>query len=178
MLTKIADRIDAEHENAMSSAEQLLANAGQLLADVEKDRDHNYANWQECKQKVLQGNITIDELYARIEHLEDELLHCTKPLKDADDVPIHLGDMMHGTCPSGKYVRGEVSAIGDNKFWLSNVEFSLRPDYMRHYHKPTVEEMLWELLGKITPSMEDKEAVPIVKAYAEKLQLADDGKEQ
>ena len=40
-----------------------------MLADAEKDRDYNYANWQECKQKVLQGNITFDELNAKIEHL-------------------------------------------------------------------------------------------------------------
>ena len=42
-----------------------------------------------------------------------------------------------------------------------------------HHHEPTVEGMLWELLGKISPDMEDEEAVPIVKAYAEKLRLAD-----
>ena len=65
-LLAIADRIDAEHEKAMSRA-------GELLADAEEVRDYNYANWQECKQKVLQGNITIDELSAEIERLKGEL---------------------------------------------------------------------------------------------------------
>jgi len=88
-LTAIADRIDAAHEKAMSRA-------GQLLADAEKDRDYNYANWQECKQKVLQGNITINELNARIERLEDELSHCIELQKDADGEYIRVGDMLDG----------------------------------------------------------------------------------
>ena len=83
--TAIADRIDAEHQKAMSRA-------GQLLADAEKDRDCNYANWQDCKQKVLQGNITIGELNAKIEHLMDELSHCV----DADNVPVCIGTVWSG----------------------------------------------------------------------------------
>jgi hypothetical protein len=43
----------------------------------------------------------------------------------------------------------------------------------RHHYIPTVEYMLWELLEKIAPDMEDEEAVPIVKACAVKLRLAE-----
>lgn len=167
----IADCIDEEHQKAMPRA-------GQLLEGAEEERDRNYANWQECKQKVLQGNITIDELNARIECLEDELSHRIEPLKDADDVPIHLGDMMHGTCPSGKYVCGEVSAIGDNKFWLCNVQFSLRPDYMRHYHKPTVEELLREFVSEFNRDDTELCDEEIIERFAAKLRLADDREEQ
>ena len=95
---------------------------------------------------------------------------------DADGVPIHVGDMMHGTCPSGKYVCGEVSAIGDNKFWLSNVQFSLRPSFMHHYHKPTVEDVLRELWDEshddfVSDRPFDSDA--IIKRFAKRLKLAD-----
>ncbi len=36
---------------------------------------------------------------------------------------------------------------------------------------PNVEDVLWELLGSIRPEMEDDEAVPIVRGFAERLQL-------
>ena len=64
--------------------------------------------------------------------------------KDADGVPIHIGDMMHCTCPSGKYVCGEVSAIGDSKLWLSNVQFSLHPSYMHHHVPDTWERIIMD----------------------------------
>lgn len=97
-------------------------------------------------------------------------------LLDADGVPIHVGDMMHGTCPSGKYVCGEVSAIGNNKFWLCNVQFSLCPDYMRHYYKPTVADVLQEFADVIhkdimSDSLSDRDA--IIERFAKRLQLAD-----
>ena len=145
MIECIADRIDAEHEKAMSRA-------GQLLADAESDRNCYYVNWQDCKQKVLQGNITFDELNARIESLEYELSHCIELPKDADGEYIHIGDVMDGTCPSGKHVNGTVNAIGDGVFWLSNVQFSLKPDYMHHHNAPTVEDVLREFAEKITDS--------------------------
>ena len=91
--------------------------------------------------------------------------------KDAEGVPIHLGDMMHGTCPSGKYVCGEVSAIGDNKFWLINVQFSLHPGYMRHYREPTVEDVLLELLDEAEHFNSLEEEREAISEYAAKLQL-------
>ena len=69
-LERIAYRIDAEHEKAMSRA-------GRLLADAEKDRDYNYANWQECKQKVLQ-----DYHATTVEDVLNEL--CTKAFHSRD----------------------------------------------------------------------------------------------
>ena len=106
---------------------------------------------------------------------EDVTIFCVDytalPL-DADGVPIHVGDMMHGTCPSGKYVRGEVSAIGDNKFWLSNVQFSLRPSFMHHYHKPTAADVLREFADGIKNQNADFTELAIAE-YAKRLQLAD-----
>ena len=92
---------------------------------------------------------------------------------DADGVPIHIGDVMDGTCPSGKHVNGTVNAIGDGVFWLSNVQFSLKPDYMHHYHAPTVEDVLREFAD--TMSETHPLDVPArIAEYAAKLRLAGD----
>ena len=143
-LDAIADRIDEAHEKAMSSA-------GQLLADAENDRDYNYANWQECKQKVLQHNITIDELDARIECLEDELSHCIELPKDADDEYIHIGDSMECLLDGAKTVLlvGYMTYRSDGWHIALTIEESYRfqsyaPKELHHYHEPTVEDTLRE----------------------------------
>ena len=170
MIECIADRIDAEHEKAMSRA-------GQLLADAESDRNCYYVNWQDCKQKVLQGNITFDELNARIESLEYELSHCIELPKDADGEYIHIGDVMDGTCPSGKHVNGTVNAIGDGVFWLSNVQFPLKPDYMHHHNAPTVEDVLDEFANRLYEKaayFDEEHVQKAITEYASKLRLAGD----
>lgn len=99
---------------------------------------------------------------------------------DADGVPINIGDVL--TDGAEFESEGVVKCLMlDKSGWFvgfGNGWTDAKIHEWRHYHKPTVEDMLWELLGKISPSMEDEEAVPIVKAYAEKLSLADDGKGQ
>lgn len=100
---------------------------------------------------------TIDAIHARLEAAYDRLRaegeheyapesHYMMLPKDADGVPIHVGDVMEGTCPSGKHVSGEVLSIGDGKFWLCNVQFSLRPDYMRHQRLDTWERIIEDAL--------------------------------
>ena len=168
-LTAIADRIDAEHEKAMSRA-------GQLLADAEEDRDYNYANWQECKQKVLQGNITFGELNAEIERLKDELAHCV----DADNVPVCIGDRMEWV----RYKDGDptivrtVSGIGNGVFFAWSDEQGRYAQYeahaYRHHHAPTVEDVLREMLdawGELPSNATNEE---IIAEYASKLRLAEE----
>lgn len=176
-LTDIADRIDATYDGAMDRA-------GQLLDDAEHDRNCYYLNWQDCKQKVLQGNITFDELNARIECLEDELSNSIKLPKDANDVPIHVGDMME----RGK-ARGHVIALmlseypkkwGGELHWAVQLEGEQAPTALDglflHYHEPTVEDVLSEMLEQAFPSdfMHRSEAIEaMVAEYAAKLRLAD-----
>ena len=171
----IADRIDAEHEKAMSRA-------GQLLTDAEKDRDYNYANWQECKQKVLQGNITFDELNAKIECLEDELLHRIELPKDADGELVHLGDVMEVesmTFRVSSIDYGQHPDIGDGMFWmLWNADGSVfeRADQCRH-RTSTVEDVLREFGRGWHEQMNAPETFDIadyVERYAAKLQLRED----
>ena len=143
----IADRIDTEHEKAMSRA-------GQLLADVESDRNCYYVNWQDCKQKVLQGNITFDELNARIESLEDELSHCIELPKDADGEYIHIGDVM--VSKDGKLHKVDSltrNPIGSDPEWFIGLVLlndgvgvgslvRYRPDTLRHHSPDTWERII------------------------------------
>ena len=171
----IADRIDAEHERAMSRA-------GQLLADAEKDRDYNYANWQECRQKVLQGNITFGELNAKIEHLMDELSHCIELPKDADGVPFHIGELVDEMLPFGGYAAPapidtmELSRGASGYVWMVKLDAENRalisPKLLRH-HAPTVEDVLTEfgIDWEYESDCEDRAA--LLKEYASKLRLAE-----
>ena len=153
----IADRIDAEHEKAMSRA-------GQLLADAEEDRDYNYANWQECKQKVLQHNITLDELSAEIERLKDELAHCIELPKDADDVPWKVGDRDE----DGNDVIA-LKLASDGWYVMTVGVWPYRPERHRHYHKPTVEDVLREFAYGLGVPVADS----YIAASAAKLRLAE-----
>lgn len=88
---------------------------------------------------------------------------------DADGEYIHIGDVMDGTCPSGKHVSGTVKAIGDGVFWLVNVQFPLRPDYMHHHHKPTVEDVLREFGDEVQRCCDTKDTIA---EYAERIREA------
>lgn len=173
-LLRIAARIDAEHESEISRA-------AQLLADAEKDRDFNYANWQDCKQKVLQHNITMDELDAEIERLKDELAHCIELPKDADSEPIHVGDVM---TPNGMDTGFKVRQMYFDGEWSLDLEgFGISqtcPDLCCHYQKPTVEGVLQELATKvwnrcrIGMTASESGIHELVSEYAAKLMLKED----
>jgi len=64
--------------------------------------------------------------------------------RDADGTPIHLGDEMQWR--DGE--RSSVVAIGDDAVFFDDgegYEYST-PDCVRHYHKPTIEDVLLELV--------------------------------
>jgi len=163
-LLAIADRIDAEHEKAMSRA-------GQLLADAEKDRDYNYANWQECKQKVLQHNITMDELSTEIERLEDELAHRIELPKDADNVPWNPGDGDE----DGNVVI-ELRLTSDGWFVITDGEWPYRPESKRHYHAQTVEDVLREFANEVYADADNeiRDRDFLCAKYAKRLTLAEE----
>ena len=171
-LLSIANKIDEEHE-------KIVSRAGQLLADAEKDRDYNYDNWQDCKQKVLQANITINELNAKIESLEEELSHSVELPKDANEEIIRVGDMIERLD-----VRGHVIALmlseypkkwGGGLHWSVQLEGEKAPTaldaFFRHCPEPTVKDMLREMVDDwdCAADGEDKEAV--LNEYAAKLRL-------
>lgn len=49
---------------------KLLSRASMLLANAEQDRDTYYAYWMDCKEKVVHGNATIEELEAKLDEYE------------------------------------------------------------------------------------------------------------
>lgn len=171
----IADRIDAEYEKAMSRA-------GQLLADTEMDRDCNYANWQDCKQKVLQGNITMGELSAEIERLKDELAHRIEPPKDADGEVIHVGDELRDAW--NEQNQGEVEWLMlDHHGWWLRLKTSCERFYVHefhewhHRHAPTVEDVLRDFARECltyATCVDDHEVQDAIEMYAAKLQLRGD----
>ena len=170
-LTAIADRIDAEHEKAMSRA-------GQLLADAESDRDYNYANWQDCKQKVLQHNITLGELDARIECLEDELSHCIELPKDADGEYINVGDAVTfgatvWTVTGLKFLGegwGICCTVYNEQGGSGTVIYP--PSDLRHYHAPTVEDVLDEFANAVLSCDNTEESVQrVIAEFAAKFRL-------
>lgn len=167
-LRAIADRIDEAHEEAMSRA-------AQLLADAEKDRDLNYANWQDCKQKVLQHSITIDELSAEIERLKDELAHRIEPPEDADDEYVHIGDVMGDRgFPDAKYT---VVGIGKDEFFTRDAYGELREHTASlyiHYKQPTVEDVLREFALAVCKDEALTIRRGVVEEYAAKLQLREE----
>lgn len=103
--------------------------------------------------------------------------------KDADGEVIHVGDELRDAWKEKNQGEVEWLMLGHHGWWL-RLKTSCERFYVHefhewhHRHAPTVEDVLWKLLGDIRPDMEDEEAVPIVKAYAERLRLAEDGKEQ
>lgn len=133
----IADRIDAEYEKVMSRA-------GQLLDDAEKERDYNYAYWQDCKQKVLQHNITMGELSAEIERLEDELSHCIELAKDMGGEYIHEHDKVDWRDHACTWHENAtvVAVCNDGCYVMDGTVFHVHKSDIRHHHDPTVEDVL------------------------------------
>lgn len=166
-LTAIADRIDAAHEKAMSRA-------GQLLDDAEKERDFNYANWQECKQKVLQHNITMSELSAEIERLKDELAHCIELPKDADSEYIHEHDKVDWRDHSGTWHKNAlvVAVYSDGCYVMDGIVFHVHASDIRHHKHLAVEDVLVELLCEY--DRDDFELTELIERFAAKLRLAGD----
>lgn len=147
VVTAIADRIDAEHEA--------------MLADVRKT--------------VYQGLIELP--------------------KDADGEYIHIGDMMEGVdkYDSLKEVMGEVTTISfdatfdpddsrsvgirvwsDDRRSYHTAYLDPRASVYRHYHAPTVEDVLTEMFAKAIERGElTNGAAQTIAEYATKLRLAE-----
>ena len=143
----IADRIDAEHQKELENA--------RAIAGV-----HGF----DC------GFASADDWF--VDHSEELKEHGWVQLpKDADDVPWNLNDR-------DEY-GGTVTAIklDVSGFWI-NVGCIYRPaDKARHYHAPTVKDVLLEFaLECLTyaTSVDDHEVVDAIEKYAKRLTLVGD----
>ena len=110
---------------------------------------------------------------------------------DADGKYIHIGDVMEWVRYEGsdQTIVRKVSGVGDGVFFAWSDEQGRYAQYeakaYRHYHAPTVEDVLEQALNEAAmldrpegywPSAAD--ITNIVNSLAAKLRLADDGKEQ
>lgn len=144
----IADRIDAEHEQQMAERRRSC---------VFYDAERNY-----CKVHD-EGDMA-------------ELGYVRLPV-DTDGVPIRIGDVMENiVCPP---VHREVTGVGAECFYgwdEGNGRYSqFGANCYRHHHKPTVEDVLREMLcaWEDTPTSEGVDG--IIAEYAGKLRLAKEG---
>lgn len=92
---------------------------------------------------------------------------------DADNVPIHAGDVMEYADKPTKPLTVSYIELEKNGWWVFAGGMGRRPDKYRHHHAPTVEDVLREMLdawGEL-PSNATNEA--IIAEYAAKLRLAE-----
>lgn len=73
---------------------RLLYRAAKLLVNAEQDRDSNYAYWMDCKEKVVQKSVTIDELSKELEDARDALNEATGKWARADEERRELQDRL------------------------------------------------------------------------------------
>lgn len=159
-LTDIADRIDAEHERELDYVRNLASKG--LAEQWNSGYDVGFASaddWLEQHEDAM------------AEHGWVKL-----PL-DADGVPIHIGDRMEHI--ELGYVC-EVIAVGVGCFIAWNTHLNRYCQYditlFRHYHEPTVEDVLREFGDKYCDMVtgSDKES-ELFAEYTAKLQLRGDG---
>lgn len=155
----IADRIDAEHQKAL---DEWKAEHGKMWLK----------GYAECHAELLEGNET----------LASDLEGCgwIRLPKDADGVPIHVGDVMEER--SGHtFEVASLMAFGGSENWLAlsdprNFSSFREPHDIRHYHAPTVEDVLQKLLEQAVGYSDAHTTVALntIAEYAAKLRLAEE----
>ena len=160
MLLAIADRIDAAHEEAIAS----VMNDALYHAN---DKDMAELGWSRALDADKQ------------------------PIKFGDEVewrhPCGSCELRHGIVTGIKtdYVDGELFhevTVNVDRFTVR-----LMASQLRHYHAPTVEDVLLDMHRRLSDVSElydvdsdelEDEYTRIIEEFAAKLRLADDGKEQ
>jgi hypothetical protein len=166
-LTAIADRIDAEHEAKVT-----------------------YWQGASYKDGYDEGFASADDWLAQHEDAMAEHGWVKLPVSEDGDV-LHIGELVDEKLPFGGYAAPapidtmELSRGASGYGWMVKLDAANRalisPKLLRHYHKPTVEDVLREFAEKVIdsqiPSVHPTYEEAIAE-YAAKLRLADDGKEQ
>ncbi len=105
---------------------------------------------------------------------------------DADGVPIHVGDVMEWVDePDVSRVVSSIQ-LADDGWWVYVGGTGRRPDKYRHYHPPTVEDVLREVVTLCHNTWKKESAFHFygvddvmesgnIAEYAAKLRLAGDG---
>ena len=103
--------------------------------------------------------------------------------KDADGVPIHVGDVMEWIDPNGEFsLVCTVEAVSVDSFitWSTESGRFMQKDAKayRHYHKPTVENVLKDFIDAWAEWKDGAAMMNPVETFADKLRLADEKEQQ
>lgn len=153
--------------------------------------------WQWAIEDMLDR---IDAEYEKaVRELNDYASDSVLLPRDADGVPIHIGDVMDGVdkYDSLKKVTGEVTTISfdatldpddsksvgirvwsDDRSSYHTAYLDPRASVYRHHHEPTVEDVLREFALRVAGKDCMTARPEVVEEYAAKLRLADDVEEQ
>lgn len=180
-LLAIADRIDAAHAKALSEAYEMgradgmgVANDEDARAEYLRGRNDGYdAGYAEGEGAGL-ATVALGSHNWMVAHEDMMAEHGWVQLpKDADGEPIHVGDRM---TPNGTDMDFKVRQMHFNGEWSLDLEgFGISwtcPDMCRHYHAPTVEDLLREF-GKAWTDWTDGSPYDPIAKYAKKLRLAE-----
>ena len=174
-LHDIADRIDAEHERAMADA---------YLSGTPTDEQMAEHGWVRKSKEHVVSHATV-EVTPHIDwsHMADELKfideHYQLLPKDADGEYIHVGDVMEWVRYEGsdQTIVRKVSGVGDGVFFAWSDEqgryAQYKADAYRHYHAPTVEDVLTEFGIDWEHESDCEDRAALLKEYAAKLRLVE-----
>lgn len=160
----VADRIDAEHQKAKE--EWLVKNGDMWLK-----------GYNVCHKELMEGHPVIAA--------DLEKAGWVRLPVDADGVPIRIGDVMvlqHEVKEKPDVVQ-TLTWDGEDWYFTSSEGF-FNVCGWEHYHAPTVEDILREIVHKCQPtySKDGSYTTGLTEEefaeYAVKLRLADDGEEQ
>lgn len=159
-LTPIADRIDAQHKQAIDKAH----------ADGERNGLQQARSVSEDWRRGFDAGFSsgIDDWLADHEDAMVEHGWVKLPV-DADGVPIRIGDVIQNVDYNDSGSVYEMRLDDDNWFVYVN-GVGRRPERYRH-REPTTEDVLRELLDRWCSESGNRKAVELVAEYAQRLQL-------
>jgi len=143
-LLAIADRIDAEHERLCSRSRS------NGYSDGFTDGFNDIESWvvDHEDEMAKQGRVRLP--------------------KDADDVPWNVGDRDE----DGNVVT-QLRLSSDGWYAITDGPSAFHPEQRRHYHKPTVEDVLTEFGIDWEHESDCEDRAALLKEYATKLKLAE-----
>lgn len=147
----------------------------EIASAVERLRkiSHGAYNALEVVEAVIPDGSWMDGLTALLQQADPDT-HMEVPV-DADGVPIHIGDELCGYgCPDGGVYCMAIN--GDDVIFVAGVGMSYKdmllwsPKECRHYHKPTIEDVLRDFVNRVMSYNEDEDdGDAIISDYANRL---------
>lgn len=152
-LTAIADRIDAEHDKALNSVDDAYDSGYNVGYD--------------------EGFASADDWLAQHEDAMAEHGWIRLP-KDADGEPIHVGDEVEEIDCDGGHRVVELRMC-ESGWWVTANGICRRPHKYRHYHAPTVEDVLREFANEVYADADNeiRDRDFLCAKYAKRLTLAE-----